>query len=461
MLAIESIRHYTESLEEVVGAKDNCVIQSVDVELVHATAGYLLERLKTCHEGREVEEKEFEALSKKLHEYQVWEFSAEKTSIEAWNEIANSLKDSITKCIFINEVELCDEVRVGVMRAQVESLCAQWKSSEKEWGRLPAKVDKMKADCAIADKVCIYVAGNLDPESVHPAVVLLEEKLRRWEGMKLAKVESKVAYFSKKLDCFDSGIKLNQKTAEKVECVRLKLQQKLGWGDEKGDLVKLSFVKVYDLSTNLLNGLNGGDDFHEKVKQVRNLLGGEEGASAIEGSLRSLSQVFESHLRRIAPGRDLALEDYSRAAQCIRVESLLMLLEKQIREQAHSYVSVVSNVLEGVKMDPRDLPVGVENFVYSLHVKVYELCNEEWIKGGKSQKGIDPNHWKFQNKFGRIALQGADQEAVTDRLVLDGIVSEDVGNDPFHYKNVQAMVSKKIKMKALRELMQLIKKAWS
>ncbi len=524
MSTVNLIRKWTEYFDEftnvlIAGKELGEMRDTISTSYAQTAANYMSGRLITCAKNGEVEFAEHLELSNKLFAIMMkCQVPVENASFESLTRCINDDK-AIKKKVFVNDIQFCDGVQVGIVRAQADilygKLCMfanEGKCSGEDFIQLQKKIVKLKQNCDFADQVVLYVLGKFGSEGVHPAALYLKEKIAQLPNLELEKAKEKSKSYMEKLKCFEQGVELNEETLECVNSMRLQLEignrptqlipsaeviveEVLPKSPVK--LIELGSWDVYNFANELHCIANANLPEKDKLQQIGSALSNEiyhmkTSVTLSAKSPVSLQDMLESHLKRIAPNGNPSLADYGRAFQCVRVEALLVMLGEYLGDEDHHNTVSVSNVLERAELDPRDLPEGLNNPVHALHDEIYIACKIQ--SNENSQDNIDPNHWKFNYKFGRIALCGTHEPSVSDVLILhrrnedsvnvnekgkeeinqvvidEGVnnvqieieeaVGEPVNNDPFHPGNVQKVVSAEIKLKALDEVHQAFAKKW-
>ena len=540
MSTVNSIRHWTEHFNQftnvlISGEELGEMGDTISRGYAQTAADYMQGRLISCAKNKEVEFEEYMELSEKLYTImQKCRVPVKDASFESLKRCINDGKVVKSK-FFINDIKSCDDVQVGIIRAQADKLFGQLcifankkECLHEEFLELSEKIVTTKKNCDFADKVALYVSGKLGSEGVHPAALLLKEKVAQLQNLEFEQTKEKTISYMKKLKCFEQGVELNKETAKCVNDMkfvlemrdrRTQLKTNVEMNKEEvlskssGKLVELDSLHVYNFATGLLEIVNG--DSTEKLKQIEAALTQETyhmktSSSISTNSAVCLQDMLESHLNRIAPNGEHTFADFGRALKCVRVEALLVMLQEYLKDEDHANTVSVLKVLEGIKLDSKDMPVGLDNLVHALHDKVYSFYNDR--SNGNSQNNIDPNHWKFKHRFGRIAFHGTHKESVTNELQLHGTNEESeesgeiseksggirelheiplitdegdkgkeelnevvdnvqiqtnvaqeepVNDDPLDHGNVQKGVSTELKLKALDEVVQSLTKAWN
>jgi hypothetical protein len=493
---------------------------------VKAAANYMLGRLIPCAKNNEVEPLEFLQLAEKLYAIiQKCKVPVQTASFESLKRRINDDKE-IKNNVFINDITQCDDIRIGIIRAQADTLFSKLckfanknQCSVNDYILLSKKIETIKRSCDLADKVALYVLGKCGSEGVHPAALLLKAKVAGLQNSEFEKAKEKITSYMKRLECFQQGLALNQETAKCVHdmhrsMIELELKDKLpklrpSTEEIIGEviptkspvqLIKLDSWDVYNFATQLLAILNSNSE--EKLKQIGDQLSKEIYHFKISATLSTkspmtLQDLFESHLERVEPDKKYTLVHFERACKCVRAEALLVMLREYVSKEDHKNTVSVLNVLEGIKLDPQDLPADLDNLVHALHDKIYSLYNDRPKEN--AQNNIDPNHWKLNYKFGRIAFCGTPEESVTNELKLHLAIQEGnelnessltmpiddkgkdemtdsvdtaqtqikeapkeaINDDPLDHGNVQKSVPKELKIKALDMVIQALAKAWA
>jgi len=119
-------------------------------------------------------------------------------------------------------------------------------------------------------------------------------------------------------------------------------------------------------------------------------------------------------------------EQRVRAAQRLQVKTLLMLLELAIERDDNEQARSLLNILEQLKLNPKDLPGDIKNAAHQLFGKLFAV-HVDARKEGEALE--DAYHEKFKGEFGRYAF--CEAELSPSHLKIQAI--REVNNDLNHW----------------------------